>query len=501
MARALEEGDGVASGILLSKNISPERSHDWTEGAWNFVEGAPEWQPLLHRLLADTCVTDTWEEAKALQASRPEATVICRDGRMISAKGWQRRGKVRNSRPGRQECEAARELVLRLDQVTADATTLVGTVRNRIEKGREHLEASRSHERQIRQSLDEVRREHDRKEAQVRSLASETARRKDEATRLEQEILVHQKIAQEKNAEVARHLAAEQTLDQEMQGAEKCRQEAESAEVRLNDVLTDRRVERSAQQQRRDSCAAQLHPAEARRKELADLVLKRRDEISADTARMESARSESHSSAQAQQVASQRAKEIEASTSGLKQARENEVSLLTEKEGEVVRWRQEGEKAKDRLAELAVKSSQLDFQRQSLADRLQREYATPLMEAKSEGDGLPQTEEEWGKLEDEAKSLREKMDEMGPVNTEAISEYEELENRLKFLETEEKDLTTAKAQLEEAIRKINQTTRLLFEETFDKVRVNFGDTFWRVVWWRTSDRKNDGGGGCLGGGD
>ena len=109
MARALEEGDGVASGILLSKNISPERSHDWAEGAWNFVEGAPEWHPLLHRLLADTCVTDTWEEAKALQASRPEATVICRDGRMISAKGWQRRGKARNSRPGRQECEAARE--------------------------------------------------------------------------------------------------------------------------------------------------------------------------------------------------------------------------------------------------------------------------------------------------------------------------------------------------------------------------------------------------------
>jgi hypothetical protein len=74
-----------------------------------------------------------------------------------------------------------------------------------------------------------------------------------------------------------------------------------------------------------------------------------------------------------------------------------------------VRWRQEGEKAKDRLAEFAVKSSQLDFQRQALADRLQREYATPLMEAKSDGDGLPQTEEDWSKLEDEAKALREKM--------------------------------------------------------------------------------------------
>jgi chromosome segregation protein len=99
------------------------------------------------------------------------------------------------------------------------------------------------------------------------------------------------------------------------------------------------------------------------------------------------------------------------------------------------------------------------------------------MDAKVEGEGMPQTEEEWAKLEEEAKALKEKMDEMGPVNTEAISEYEELENRLKFLETEEKDLTTSKAQLEEAIRKINQTTRLLFEETFDKVRINFGTLF------------------------
>ena len=477
MARAMEEDGGVASGILLSKSVSPKENKDWAEGAWNFVEGAPEWQSLLSRLLADICIVGTWEEAKALHANRPEATVICRDGRMISAKGWQRRGKARNSRPGRTECEAAKELVLRLDRVAVEATTLVGMIRDRIQKGREDLEASRNHERQIRQSLDEIRREYDRKEAQVRGLVSETARRKDETNRFEQEILIHQKIAQEKNEEAARYRAEEQALDHEIQGSEKRKQEAESEEVRLNDALTERRVERSAQQQRRDSCAAQLHPAEARRKELADLVLKRREEISADTGRMESARSESTSSTEAQQVASLRAKEIEASTSGLKQARENEVALLTEKEAEVVRWRQEGEKAKDRLAEFAVKSSQLDFQRQSLADRLQREYSTPLMEAKSDGEGLPQTEEDWGKLEEEAKALREKMEEMGPVNTEAISEYEELENRLTFLETEEQDLTTAKAQLEEAIRKINQTTRLLFEETFDKVRVNFGTLF------------------------
>jgi chromosome segregation protein len=151
------------------------------------------------------------------------------------------------------------------------------------------------------------------------------------------------------------------------------------------------------------------------------------------------------------------------------------VAVVLEEEVEV-----EGqgvEDAKDQLGALALKSSQFDHQRQILADRLQRDYATPLMEAKAEGEGLPVSDEDWAKLEEEAKELREKMDEMGPVNTEAISEYDELEGRLKFLETEEKDLTTAKAQLEEAIRKINQTTQLLFQETFDKVRVSFGTLF------------------------
>ena len=94
MARAMEEDGGVASGILLSKSVSPKENRDWAEGAWNFVEGAPEWQPLLSRLLADICIVDTWEEAKALHANRPEATVICRDGRMISTKGWQQIGRA-----------------------------------------------------------------------------------------------------------------------------------------------------------------------------------------------------------------------------------------------------------------------------------------------------------------------------------------------------------------------------------------------------------------------
>jgi chromosome segregation protein len=477
MAESLETGEGGPSGILLSRQISGVEATDWPEGAWNFVEGGFGWETLLPNLLAGICIVDSWEEALALRSSRPEAVIICRDGRMISPRGWQRRGKARLTRPGRAEIEAARDTAIRAEQAASDLSVKVSHAKSQIESARDDLEKSRDHEKAVRQGLDEVRREHDRKEALVRAFSAETSRRKEEIQRFEQEILLHQKIAAEKSSEVEKFVALEQGLELEARQSEEARIQAEAEESRLNELLTERRVERSAQQQKRDSCNSQLQPAEARRKELVELVNKRREEIGADTARMESARAESQASLEAQHAACHRAQEIEGSTSGLKQARDTEVALLTEKEAEVVRWRQDGEKAKDRLAELAVKGSQLDFQRQALAERLQRDYSTPLMDAKVEGEGMPQTEEEWAKLEEEAKALKEKMDEMGPVNTEAISEYEELENRLKFLETEEKDLTTSKAQLEEAIRKINQTTRLLFEETFDKVRINFGTLF------------------------
>ena len=477
MAEALEAGETGPSGILISKNAQVGPPQDWVEGAWNFVEGGSGWGVLLPKLLAGICLVDTWEEAKNLSQTRSEATIICRDGRMISPRGWQRRGRARASRPGRQELEAAHATTERAEAVFQDTTAEVVRGRSEIQQARSGLDHARTQEQTIRQGYEEVRRDHDRRDAMLRGLAAETGRRRAEITRLEQEILVHQKTAAEKTSEAERHLAVEQGLEGEATQAEESRRNAEAEEARLSDLLTERRVERSAQQQRRDLCASQLHPAEARRKELSELVIKRREEITADTVRMENARSEAHAATEAQMAAGQKAKEIEASTSGLKQGRENEAVLLTQKEEEVVRWRQEGERAKDLLASLALKSSQLDHQRQMLADRLQREYATALMDAKVEGEDMPQNEEDWVKLTEEAKVLREKMEDMGPVNTEAISEYEELEGRLKFLETEEKDLTTAKAQLEEAIKKINQTTRLLFEETFDKVRISFGTLF------------------------
>ena len=73
--------------------------------------------------------------------------------------------------------------------------------------------------------------------------------------------------------------------------------------------------------------------------------------------------------------------------------------------------------------------------------------------------------------------MTERLDAMGPVNLEAIQEYDELEERQRFLNEQQEDLTKSKTELLDVISKINATTKELFAGTFEQVRKNFQEMF------------------------
>jgi chromosome segregation protein len=73
--------------------------------------------------------------------------------------------------------------------------------------------------------------------------------------------------------------------------------------------------------------------------------------------------------------------------------------------------------------------------------------------------------------------LRQRLESIGPVNLDAIQEFEELEERHNFLDTQYNDLVRSKEELLEVIAKINETTKTMFSETFNQVRLNFQKNF------------------------
>jgi chromosome segregation protein len=86
-------------------------------------------------------------------------------------------------------------------------------------------------------------------------------------------------------------------------------------------------------------------------------------------------------------------------------------------------------------------------------------------------------EVDWEFVEGAVMELRQRLDSMGPVNLDAIQEYEELEERHNFLQKELDDLTGAKEELLNIIQRINDETKKRFTETFYQVRDNFRNTF------------------------
>jgi len=78
------------------------------------------------------------------------------------------------------------------------------------------------------------------------------------------------------------------------------------------------------------------------------------------------------------------------------------------------------------------------------------------------------------------KELRRVLSRMGEVNLTAIDEYEEVCGRYEYLTGQRSDLESAIARLQEAIDKINKTTRQRFRDTYDAVNERFQLLFPRL---------------------
>ena len=86
-------------------------------------------------------------------------------------------------------------------------------------------------------------------------------------------------------------------------------------------------------------------------------------------------------------------------------------------------------------------------------------------------------EPDWDFVDSIVADIKRRLDAMGPVNLDAIEEFEELEERYNFLKNQHDDLVSSKTELLEVIERINTETQRLFSETFAQVRINFREMF------------------------
>jgi chromosome segregation protein len=88
--------------------------------------------------------------------------------------------------------------------------------------------------------------------------------------------------------------------------------------------------------------------------------------------------------------------------------------------------------------------------------------------------------EELSAEEEVCRGLKEKMEQMGPVNMMALDEYNETAERHGFLEGQRTDLMESIENTQATIKEIEQISRSKFDEAFAAINENFGRVFARL---------------------
>ena len=114
-------------------------------------------------------------------------------------------------------------------------------------------------------------------------------------------------------------------------------------------------------------------------------------------------------------------------------------------------------------------SERLRYLQSQLTDQYQISY-TEALEKSHELENLNLAEQEVKDLEKAIRSL-------APVNLEAIEQYEEVHNRLDFLNSQRDDILSAKNLLLETITEMNDEVKERFKSTFEAIRESFKVTF------------------------
>ena len=379
------------------------------------------------------------------------------------------------------ELERRRRDRTAMEELRQAKETQIGTLTAEIERSRSAYQESHSARTASASKISELERE-------LHSAERDLEIRKSEHSTLERQLAAADARLQELEAlhhkleeNIAANRKALERVEQERAGAQKETAEADTQ-------LAELRIGIATLEQRHQTLLSQRAPMLARQNELSELIATRRAEIENYQARLVSQAGETVSARNAieLQTAEQSQREQEIANSITE--RRSKAEIINAQEASLREARQKLSELQEKRGSCSVRQTQLQLQGEHLVEHVRERYQINLREfvpdSYTQGKvlraQLKRTETD-STSEDDVQQLiadlSRQLDNMGPVNLEAVQEYDELEERHRFLENQNTDLTNSRRELLDVIARINITTQKLFAETFAQVRTNFREIF------------------------
>jgi chromosome segregation protein len=479
-------GDSGAVEVICLDRLGPLSSDlDLSECPWALAR-AVDWVryerqlgPLMWRLLGRTLVVRTLDDARAAAERTPADTrFVTLSGEVLEPDGRVRMGAANRATGVIARRSELAELSGRLEDVDARIAELSRSA-SAARDERYHLEQV---QQQLRTAVYEANTERVQCEGHVARLNEEIDKLRREKPVIADDLSA---LAEEIDAAVREAREAEQQAGQLEQRKDERQQEIDRLNVQLDaararqkelaDKLTELKVSTAQAEQKKLSVREALDALTRQREQMveelqaarAQIELNRKRRSDAEQA-VEATREEIDGLYAQQQQLNAEAEETEESRRGLQEKSEQIRTDLSEQ-------RKAQEAAAERVNAARVELSEVDVRVDDLIARASEEMHMDLPAAYADYEHDEQRD--WDAVADEIQELRGKIERLGNVNLDAITEQEELEKRREFLTGQLDDVHDSQKQLTDLIRRINRQSREMFLDTFQQVRENFQELF------------------------
>ena len=447
----------------------------------SFVTFNPEFRHLVEPLLAGVYLAADLENALEQGALYSGCTFVTPQGDLVTAGGIVTGGSPEATGPG---IISKKREIRELSREVADLAVAITSLEESRDRLKRETGETEEEGRELRQRLHQA-------EIRLVNLQKDLQRAREEQQRVQERLAVRQ-IEDDQLSEERESLEREihdsargreeregrkQTIEARVEELRVALEARKEELARTRDLVTTLKVRTASLKEKREANRRAVKRLEELLRELESRMAGHRRqtaESEADRIRLELELAENDR--QLKRLLLESAT-VEARLSSAREAYQRHSDAVREEDLAMKGLRTACEDLRRAAAEKTMALTELSMRMEHLELSLSDRYRVSLTEI------VPLfRDREWAEAETRQRQtdLQKQVDEMGEVNLTAIEEYRELEERFEFLTTQKADLEESLNGLQQAIQKINRTTRKRFFETFQLVNAKFQELFPRL---------------------
>jgi chromosome segregation protein len=439
-----------------------------------------EWlSPVMWRLLGRTLVVDSLADAAAAAAVAPRGfrfvtlagEVWEADGRIRLGSGHQASGVITRHSEMEQLQRRLGELDIAIEQVAAqfnDAGTRRQDLETAISELRSVLETAGTGRVEVEGRLRRLDEQISQLHAEQPVVASEVAGVAEELTRLASSLSETEEQLKSFEADNARHAG-------EIEAMAGTLETDQASQDELNRRLTELKVTLGQVVEKQTSLSRAKESLVAQREHMQRDLDAQREEINVSRERRTQADADIQSTREELEALETRQGQLGQDVADHESSRRSLSERMSEirKQGET--YRKEEESIKDQINGIRQEQGQLAVRIEGLVEKASEELHMNLVE--HFGEYQHDDERDWSAVEAEIHDLKGRIERLGNVNLDAITEQEELEAAHDDRAGQLADVIESQKKLSELIDRLNVESHRRFVETFETVRINFHELF------------------------